>query len=116
MKNLIEGAGGTLEAFYFGFGETDAYTIADLPDDATAVAFSLAAAATGMMVLKTTVLVTPETVDQAIATKVSFRTPGTLPTVRATRARGHSRYRTLRRDPPGAAWLGSERTGARKAS
>ena len=76
VKNLIEGAGGTLQAFYFGFGETDAYTIADLPDDATAVAFSLAAAASSMMVLKTTVLVTPETVDQAIATKVRFRTPG----------------------------------------
>ena len=29
-----------------------------------------------MMVLKTTVLVTPETVDQAIATDVNFRTPG----------------------------------------
>ena len=76
VKNLIEGAGGTLEAFYFGFGETDAYTLADLPDDATAVAFSLAAAASGLMVLKTTVLVTPETVDQAIATNVNFRPPG----------------------------------------
>ena len=76
VKALIEGAGGTLEAFYFGFGDTDAYTLADLPDDATAVAFSLAAAASGMMVLKTTVLVTPETVDQAIATNVNFRTPG----------------------------------------
>ena len=76
VTSLIKGAGGTLEAFYFGFGETDAYTLADLPDDATAVAFSLAAAASGLMVLKTTVLVTPETVDQAIATNVNFRPPG----------------------------------------
>lgn len=77
VVSLIEGAGGAVEAFYFAFGEDDAYTIADLPDDATAVAFSLAAAATGIMVLKTTVLVTPETVDEAIARNVRFQTPGT---------------------------------------
>ena len=64
-----------MEAFYFAFGEADAYTLTDLPDDATAVAFSLAAA-TGIMVLKTVVLVTPETVDEAISRNVHFQTPG----------------------------------------
>ena len=31
---LIEGLGGTLECFYFAFGDTDAYIVADLPDNA----------------------------------------------------------------------------------
>ena len=76
VQSIIEQAGGTMEAFYFSFGDADAYTIADLPGDATAVAFSLAAASTGVIRLKTTVLVTPETIDEAIALNVSFRAPG----------------------------------------
>lgn len=38
---LIEGLGGTVESFYFAFGDTDVYLIVDMPDTA-----SVAAAAT----------------------------------------------------------------------
>jgi uncharacterized protein with GYD domain len=38
---LIEGRGGTVESFYFAFGDTDVYLIVDMPDTA-----SVAAAAT----------------------------------------------------------------------
>ena len=39
----IESLGGTQEAFYFAFGEADAYIIADFPDHVSAAAVSLVA-------------------------------------------------------------------------
>jgi uncharacterized protein with GYD domain len=44
---LIEGLSGSLEAFYFAFGDDDVYAIIDLPDNASAAAASLAVSATG---------------------------------------------------------------------
>ena len=37
----IESVGGKLEAFYFAFGEVDAYCLIDLPDEKSAVAASM---------------------------------------------------------------------------
>ena len=65
IQQLAEGAGGKVEAFYFAFGETDAYVIADVPDPATAAAISLAVNAAGAVQLRTTVLLTPEEIDAA---------------------------------------------------
>lgn len=76
VDNLISEAGGCLEVFYFAFGDDDLYVIADLPDDATAAALSLAVGAAGSVGTKTTVLVTPETVDEAVKKAVSYRPPG----------------------------------------
>ncbi|HEV8611987.1 MAG TPA: GYD domain-containing protein [Gemmatimonadales bacterium] len=76
VKELIEKAGGKLEALYFAFGKADAIVIADLPDQATAVAVSLAVNATGAAGLKTTVLLTPEEVDAAAKKSVDYRPPG----------------------------------------
>ena len=42
IAELARGLGGTLESFYFAFGGTDAFVIAELPDNATAAAVSLA--------------------------------------------------------------------------
>jgi uncharacterized protein with GYD domain len=42
LRRATESVGGTLEAFYFAFGEDDAYVIADLPDNETAAAVALA--------------------------------------------------------------------------
>jgi len=33
VGKMIADAGGTMEAFYFGFGEADAYVLVDLPDN-----------------------------------------------------------------------------------
>ena len=41
LRKTIEGAGGSLEGFYYAFGDCDLYLIADLPDEATATALSL---------------------------------------------------------------------------
>jgi uncharacterized protein with GYD domain len=76
VEKLTAEAGGKLEAFYFAFGEEDAYIIADLPDDTTAAAISLTVAAGGGVRLKTVPLLTPEQVDQAAKKSVSYRPPG----------------------------------------
>ena len=73
---LIESVGGKLEAFYYAFGKTDVYAIADLPDKASAAAASLAANAAGAVKVKVTVLMTPEEVDAAAKKAPDYRPPG----------------------------------------
>jgi len=40
VAEMVEGLGGKLESFYFGFGESDAYVTVDLPDNETAAALA----------------------------------------------------------------------------
>jgi Uncharacterized conserved protein len=75
-EKLVESAGGTLEAFYYAFGETDVYLILDVPDNASAAAVALTVGASGAVTLKTTVLMTPEEVDVATKKAPSYRPPG----------------------------------------
>jgi uncharacterized protein with GYD domain len=72
----IKAVGGRLEAFYFAFGDTDAFVIAEVPDNASAAAVSLAVCASGAVHAKTTVLMTPEEMDAATKKTVSYRAPG----------------------------------------
>ena len=72
----VKAAGGTVEAFYFAFGEADTFVIVDLPDNTTAAALSMAVNASGVVSLKTHVLLTPEEVDQAAKKSVKYRAPG----------------------------------------
>jgi uncharacterized protein with GYD domain len=76
----LKAIGGTLEAYYYAFGDDDYYVIVDLPDNVNATAVSLVANASGAIKNKTTVLITPEEVDQAVdqAAKVAdeYRPPG----------------------------------------
>jgi uncharacterized protein with GYD domain len=76
IGTMLEGVGGSLDGFYFGFGEHDAYVIADLPDNEAAVAVAIAVNASGGAVTKTTVLLTPEEVDAAAQRSVDYRAPG----------------------------------------
>ena len=76
VEKLVANAGGTLEAFYFTFGDNDAVVIAELPDDATAAAVSLTVGASGAATLKTTVLLTPEQLDRAKDQTIAYRAPG----------------------------------------
>jgi len=73
---LIGSLGGTVESFYFAFGDTDAYVIVDLPDNVSAAAGSLAASASGAVTSNITVLLSPEEVDEAAAKSPSYRPPG----------------------------------------
>ena len=72
----IESVGGTIEAFYYAFGDTDAYLIADMPDHTTMAGAALAINATGLVTTRTTVLLTPEEIDQATKKTPSYRPPG----------------------------------------
>ena len=76
IEKIIKSLGGTLEAFYFAFGETDAFVIAELPDNVSMSAIALAVGASGSITVKTTVLITPEEVDQAVKKAPGFRAPG----------------------------------------
>jgi uncharacterized protein with GYD domain len=76
VEQTTQAMGGTLEAFYYAFGDQDAYIIANLPDDVTATALALAVNASGAVTLKTTVLLTAEEVDRATKMTVNYRPPG----------------------------------------
>jgi uncharacterized protein with GYD domain len=68
--------GGRIEAFYYAYGDTDVYGISDLPDAAAGIALSLAVNASGAVRLETIPLITPEEMDAACKTSVSYRAPG----------------------------------------
>ena len=73
----LKSLGGRLEAFYYGCGETDVFVIVDGIDNAAAAAFSMGVGSTGSLSrIKTTVLMTPEEVDQAAKKTLSYRAPG----------------------------------------
>jgi len=76
LKSLAESHGAKLEAYYFAFGDTDTYTIFEVPDNATAAALALAVSASGAARVKTVVLLTAEEIDAAAKQNVSFRAPG----------------------------------------
>jgi uncharacterized protein with GYD domain len=68
--------GGKIDAYYFAFGDTDEYVIADLPDNESAAALALAATAGGGASVKTTVLLTTDEIDSAVAKTVKYTPPG----------------------------------------
>ena len=76
VQKVVEGLGGKVEAFYFAYGEYDAYVIADFPDAAAGLAVSLAANASGGVRLSTIPLITPEEIDTACKRTVAYRAPG----------------------------------------
>ena len=76
VEKLAADLGGTVESFYFAFGEDDAYVTIDLPDNIGAAAVSMAVGASGKVRTKTVVLLTPEEIDRAAQTKVGYRPPG----------------------------------------
>jgi uncharacterized protein with GYD domain len=76
LEQTIKGMGGTLEGYYFAFGEYDSFVIVDLPDNVSTTALALIVNASGAVKVKTTVLLTPEEVDKATKKSVDYRPPG----------------------------------------
>jgi uncharacterized protein with GYD domain len=76
IEKLAKSVGGTMEAFYYAFGDTDVYVILDLPDNSAAAACVLTVNAGGGATVKTTVLMTPEEIDAASKKSPSYRAPG----------------------------------------
>jgi uncharacterized protein with GYD domain len=76
IEKVLAGIGGTLEAAYFAFGEDDFVGIAEIPDNVSAAAVSMTVASTGAARVKTTVLLTPEELDQAAQKSIDYTPPG----------------------------------------
>ncbi|MCJ7694602.1 MAG: GYD domain-containing protein [Anaerolineaceae bacterium] len=76
VEKTAQSMGGKLESFYFAFGGVDVYVIVDLPDNAAAAAMALTVTASGAVVAKTTVLLTPEEMDVAVKKTPIYRAPG----------------------------------------
>jgi uncharacterized protein with GYD domain len=67
VKALIEKLGGKLLAYYYTYGEYDGFVIAEMPDNATALATNLAAMNPATITkLKTTVLITVQEAMEAM--------------------------------------------------
>ena len=75
-KAGIESVGGSMESFYYAFGDADVYGICDFPDDASATSFSLMVNASGAVELSLIPLMTAEDLDAAAAKTPSYRPPG----------------------------------------
>jgi uncharacterized protein with GYD domain len=76
VEEMFGSMGGSVEAFYYAFGEKDVFIIGELPDNATAAALSLRVNATGAASCKVTVLMTPQEIDAAAKKTITYRPPG----------------------------------------
>jgi uncharacterized protein with GYD domain len=76
VDGLFKSMGGTVEVFYYAFGDRDVFIIGELPDNTTAAALALRVNASGAATCKTTVLITPQEVDEAVKKTVTYRPPG----------------------------------------
>lgn len=76
VAKMVSAAGGKLEAIYWALGEADAFLLVDVPDQTTAVAMAMQAAASGAVKTKTIPLLTAAELDQAIGKGVAYRAPG----------------------------------------
>lgn len=75
----IEAVGGTLHGFWYAFGEHDAYTVYEAPDNGAMAANAMAISAGGALSsLQTTVLLTVEEMLDALqqAASITYRPPG----------------------------------------
>ncbi len=75
IRRATEGLGGKLEAFYYALGEHDVFAIADMPDNVTAAAASMAVGAAGVARNTTVALITPEELDEASSKNVQAYVP-----------------------------------------
>jgi uncharacterized protein with GYD domain len=80
VEKAAKALGGSLEAYYFAFGDVDAYVIFDLPDNAACIAASLVANTAGTQSVTYTPLITPEELDAGAQRgremRSSYRPPG----------------------------------------
>ena len=71
-----DGLGGTVESFYYAFGEYDVYGIVDMPDEESMAAYAMRIIAAGGVTARTVPLLSAGQVDAAAAKQVGYRPPG----------------------------------------
>ncbi len=72
----LASVGGTIECFYYAFGNTDLFAIVDAPDASAAAAASLRINASGAVRVTLTPLLTAAEMDAAAGMEVSYSAPG----------------------------------------
>ena len=75
IETLVGSVGGTVECFYWGFGQDDFFLIAELPDSIAAAALSTTVAAAGVASITTTPLLTADDLDQVHSRSVDYTPP-----------------------------------------
>jgi uncharacterized protein with GYD domain len=78
-RQYIEAVGGKLHGFWYAFGEYDAYTLWEAPDNVSMAATALAIGAGGALsTIQTTVLMSVEDTVAAMkkASSIAYRPPG----------------------------------------
>jgi uncharacterized protein with GYD domain len=76
VDELFKSLGGTMESFYYAFGEDDVFIIGELPDNAAAAALAIKVNSAGVTTLRTFVLLTPHEIDVAVKKTSTYRPPG----------------------------------------
>ncbi len=76
VARATAGLGGSVESFYYAFGDVDAYVIVDVPDHVSAAALSMAVNASGAVSITAVPLMTCEEIDAAAHKTVSYQAPG----------------------------------------
>ena len=72
----VKSVGGSVESFYYVFGDDDVVIIGDLPDNVSAAALSLGISAAGAVTTSVRVLITPAEIDAAVKKSLEYRPPG----------------------------------------
>jgi len=76
VKKAVKGLGGKMQSFHYAFGSDDVYVIVDLPDNTAAAALGLAVSSSGLVGVKTVVLLSPAEIDEAATRQVGYTPPG----------------------------------------
>ena len=76
VEQLLASVGGKVESFYYAFGETDAYLIVEVPDQASGIALSLTVNASGLATTSIVPLITPQEIDAAVKMSPLYDAPG----------------------------------------
>ena len=77
IQAMAESLGGSVDALYFAFGDSDVFVVIDMPDNVSTAAVMMTVSASGALSnAKTTVLLTPEDVDEAAQKSVDYSPPG----------------------------------------
>ena len=76
LGRAVKELGGSIESFYYAFGQEDVYSVLDMPDNVSTAALALVITASGAARIKTVVLLTPEEIDQATSRQFGYRPPG----------------------------------------
>lgn len=76
-EELCKGVGGSLECYYFAFGDDDVYAICDLPDNKAAATLAMTVSSSGRVACSTVPLLTVDEMDAVTAgKKLSYSPPG----------------------------------------